>query len=170
MAKPITNIEADPNVQQEEVIQDLEMLIQQVAENRKAIQESLAILTELQEVGILDALKAILSKRNEIGSIAMGQVNQPGAHHFIKNGLSILALLASIEPNQLQPIFGGLAGGLERATEQQGKKESGGVWGFYKAMKDPNVNASIQMLIRFLEGMGKHLNESANEAPHDGRE
>jgi len=166
VAKPITNIETDPNTQQEESIQDLDALLRQVAESRKAIHESLTILSELQETGILDAAKAMLAMRTEIGGIAMEQINQPGAHHIIKNGISAVELLASIEPEQLQPLLVGLAGGLQHAAEPNEKSSTSGVWGIYKAMKDPNVSTAIQMLFRFLEGMGKQLNETAKETQH----
>lgn len=165
MAKPITNIKTDPTAQQEASLQDINALLHQVAENRKAIQESLAILSELQEIGILDAAKAMLAMRTDIGGIAMEQINQPGAHHIIKNGISAVEFLSSIEPNQLQPILGGVAGGLQYAAESDEDKGAIGVFGMYKAMKDPNVNTAIQMLFRFLEGMGKQLNETAKEPP-----
>ena len=165
MAKPITNIKTDPNANQEEVLQEMDALLRQVAESRKAIQESLAILSELQETGILDAAKALLTKRTDIGGIAMEQMNQPGAHHIIKNGISAVGFLASIEPNQLEPLLGGLTKGLQYAAEPNEVQGTIGVFGIYKAMKDPNVNTAIQMLFRFLEGMGKQLNETAKEPP-----
>jgi uncharacterized protein YjgD (DUF1641 family) len=158
MAKAIKQIERKQSNVEEERAEDMEAILKQIADNREAIQDSLIILEELHQSGILDMLKGFLRTKEKIGSIAMEQINQPGMHNIIKNGMSGVELLSSIDSDQLKQLLGGLTQGLQKASESTQKKEQIGVWGLLKSMKDPNVNASLNTMIHFLNGMGEGLN------------
>jgi len=163
VAKAIKRIELNQQSAEEEQQEDLKAILQQIADSRQTIQDSLKIMQELQESGLLDIVKGLLSKRVEVAKIAMQQLNQPGAHHLIKSGFALVGLLSAIEPAQIQRLFDGMAKGIEQAAEGPGEKKALSTWGLLKALKDPNISASIQMLLQFLEGMGSSLNESPNK-------
>ncbi|GAA0326056.1 hypothetical protein GCM10008967_15790 [Bacillus carboniphilus] len=159
MAKAIQQIERKQKNAEEERTEDLAAILTQIAENREAIQTSLMILQELHQAGILDMLKGLLRTREKVGSIAIEQINQPGMHNIIKNGMSAVQLLSSLDPNQLKQIFGGLSHGLHKASEGNEKKEQASMWGLMKSMRDPNVRTSLNTMVHFLNGMGEGLNQ-----------
>lgn len=159
MAKATRRIELKTKNIEEERQEDLGAIIQQIADNRAVIQDSLTILAELHESGLLDIVKGLLAERVKVSEIAIHQVNQPGAHHIIKNSFSIIGMLASIEPKQTGRLLESLSSGLESVAQQDQADKPMSIWGLTKAMKDPGINKSIQTLLSFLKGMGDSLNE-----------
>lgn len=159
MAKPIQQIELKNKSVEEERAEDLSAILKQIADNRDAIQTTLIILQELHEFGILDMMKGLLRTREKVGAIAIEQINQPGMHNIIKNGMSAVQLLSSIDPDQLKHMIGGMTQGLHRASEGHGQKNQANVWGLMKSMRDPNVRTSINTMMNFLNGMGEGLNQ-----------
>jgi len=164
MAEAIRRIEADPNNSKTEHEENLAAILEQIAANRKTIQDSLTILSELHESGLLAIVKGVLATRDKVGAIAMEQVNQPGMHHLIKNGINAIELLTAIEPEEIKQVFDSITSGLKHATQQTDQQPIKGTWGLLKAMKDPNVQASLTMMIKFLQGMGASLNASENKS------
>ncbi|SET37374.1 Uncharacterized conserved protein YjgD, DUF1641 family [Salinibacillus kushneri] len=160
MAKAITQIEKNQKNIQEERAEDLAAIVDQIADNREVIQDTLIILQELHNTGVLDMLKGLLRTREKVGAIAIEQLNQPAMHNMIKNGMNTIGLLSEMDPDQLQAIFGGLNQGLEKAAESTKKQEEMGIWGLMKSMRDPNVRTSMNTMVNFLNGMGSGLKSS----------
>ncbi|MRG85250.1 DUF1641 domain-containing protein [Salinibacillus xinjiangensis] len=158
MAKAITQIEKKQKNLQEERAEDLSAIVNQIADNREVIQDTLVILQELHEAGMIDMLKGFLRTREKVGTIAIEQLNQPGMHNIIKNGMNTIGLLANMNPDQLKAIFGGLNQGLEKAAKSTESQEQLGMWGLMKSMKNPSVKTSLNTMVSFLEGMGDGLN------------
>ncbi|QHS22378.1 DUF1641 domain-containing protein [Virgibacillus sp. MSP4-1] len=159
MAKAITQIEKKRKSKQEERTEDLSAIINQIADNREIIQDTLIILQELHATGVLDMLKGLLRTREKVGQIAIEQINQPGMHNIIKNGMNTIGLLAEMDSDQLKAMFSGLNTGLEKAAESAKAQEEVGLWGLMKSVRDPNVRTSMNTMVNFLEGMGNGLNQ-----------
>ncbi|MFZ3580158.1 DUF1641 domain-containing protein [Virgibacillus sp. DJP39] len=157
MAKATRQIERKESNVDEERAEDLNAILKQIADNREAIQDSLFILEELQESGVLPMLRGLLRTREKVGSIAMEQINQTSVHNMIKNGMSGIGLLSSIDPDQLNQIIQGLTKGLQKASESTDNQDQVGIWGLVKSTKDPNVRTSLNTMIHFLNGMGEGL-------------
>ncbi|MDC3414723.1 DUF1641 domain-containing protein [Aquibacillus sp. 3ASR75-11] len=158
MAKATTQIEKKESNVEEERAEDIAAIMKQIADNREAIQDSLIILQELHQSGVLDMVKGLLRTREKVGVLAMEQINQPGMHNIMRNGMNSIELLASLDPDQLKTVFGGLTQGLQKASESIETNEQMGAWGMLKSMRDPNVKTSLNTMAHFLNGMGEGLN------------
>lgn len=162
MAEPIKHIVKETKSAEQEQTEDIQAIMEQIAENRETIQDLLTIGRELHTSGALDIVKSLLVKRTEVSSIAMEQIDQPATLNILKNGMSGIGLLAMIEPEQLNRFFDGIKGGLDHVSEHR-QDHKVGVWGALRATKDPHIKTSIQTMLNFLEGMGKKLSEDQKQ-------
>ncbi|UOQ83498.1 DUF1641 domain-containing protein [Gracilibacillus salinarum] len=160
MGRAIKQIERIERSAEEIKADDLSAILTKVADNREAIEECLIIVEELHKAEVLPALKSFLKTRQEVGVLAVEQLNQPGMHNIIKNGMAMLQLLAAIDTAKLDQLTGGLNQGIEKAAKSTEHNEDIGLFGLMKATNDPNVKRSLNMMIQFLHGMGEGLAES----------
>lgn len=159
MAKAITNIERRIPNQAEEDAQAIQELLQAAANHSEPLMKLLDIIQELDRLGILDALQGILKNSEQIALIGLHQLNKPGAHRMIKNGMGAVQLLSQIDPAKLQTILQGVASGVEYAAKDEpGQKQ--GLWDILRTLRGPEASISLSMMTKFLQGMGKGLNKS----------
>ncbi|MCM3762979.1 DUF1641 domain-containing protein [Alkalihalobacillus oceani] len=159
MARKIEQIDKQMPDQVEINAEALKLLTDQIAENQRSLTVFLEIIEELHAAGILDLMKGLLKTRDKVGALAVEQLNQPGAHRMIKNGMSLLQTASQIEPEQLTRIMNGMTKGLQ-ATAQHSSNEPVSMWQMVKMMRDPHVNASLQTMLGFMQGMGQELNKN----------
>ena len=155
MAKPITHIEKKiPNAAEEQA-EAIAEILSLIAKNREAITTSLEILQELQSAGVLDMVKGLLRTRDKVGVLAVQQLNQPGMHKTIKNGINMIQLLGEIDPDKMNTLMKATNKGLDHIAENNEKQS---MWGLMRSMRDPDVLSSLSTMTGFLRGMGKELN------------
>ncbi|WP_085992148.1 DUF1641 domain-containing protein [Oceanobacillus senegalensis] len=159
MARAIRQIEKNQRSAEEERAEDIAAIIKQIAENREAIEDTLIILEELHQFGVLDMLKGLLRTREKVGAIAIEQLNQSGMHNIIKNGMSTVQLLADMDPEQIKTVFNGVNHGLKNVAETTNYNEDIGMWNLYKSAKDIKVRNSLNAMVQFLNGMSEGLSK-----------
>lgn len=159
MAKAITNIEKHIPNQKEEEAQAVQHILQAAASHSEPLIKFLDILQELDRVGVLDALQGILKNSEQIALIGMNQLNKPGAHRILKNGMGAVQFLSQIDPVKLQTILHGVASGVEYAANDAPTQKQG-LWDIVKTLRGPEASASLSLMTKFLQGMGKGLNET----------
>ncbi|MDB4867409.1 MAG: hypothetical protein JWR03_1742 [Cohnella sp.] len=159
MAKSITNIEKRLPNQEEEDAKAVQQLLKAVGNQRQALLGLLDVVEELQKLGVIDMMRGMLKNSKDIGEIAIEQVNKPGAHRIIKNGMAAVQFVSQVDPSKLQTLLSGLTQGMDAAVEQEPGRKHGGFWGVIKTAREPAVMSSIAMMMRFLKGMGNGLKQ-----------
>jgi uncharacterized protein YjgD (DUF1641 family) len=160
VAKSITNIEKRLPNQAEEDAKALQQILIAVGDQRQALLGLLEVVEELQKLGIIDMMRGLLKNSKDIGAIGIQQMNKPGAHRMIKNGMAAVQFLTQVDPAKLQTLLGGVAQGVDAAVEQEEpNQKQGGLWGMIKIAREPVVLSSIAMMMRFLKGMGSGLKQ-----------
>lgn len=162
MAKAITNIERYSPSPEEVKEQAIQQVLDAVSENHQALITLLDIVKELQEIGVLDILQGALKNRHDIGVIAVSQLNKPGMHHIMKNGMNALQFMGGLQPDKLQNILNAVDHGIDKMTETQNDKPMG-LLGMSRAMMEPNVTLALGSMINFLRGMGEGMNQAENK-------
>jgi uncharacterized protein YjgD (DUF1641 family) len=157
VAKPITNIEKTIPNKIEEEAQALEQLLKAVANQHQPMLKFLDILNELDRLGLLDAARGMLKNSHQIAYIGMNQMNKPGAHRIIKNGMGAITFLSMVDPDKLQTLLNGVASGIDHAVDDTPGKKQGGLWGMLKILREPQVMSSLSMMTGFLRGLGHGL-------------
>lgn len=157
MAQPIRSINKKQLTEEELKIEALEKLTKELAEKKEAMNQTLNILEELHDSGILEAALAMLKAKAQIAETALGQVTRKEVTNIINNAMGAAGMLSSIEPAQTQKVLSGVAKGFNTAMETP--EEKLGMLGLLKLMKDPDVNRAMGFGLRFLKGMGQELKE-----------
>ncbi|MCM3587577.1 DUF1641 domain-containing protein [Mesobacillus maritimus] len=166
MAKAIRQINKSTPNPVEEQMQAVTELMNAVTANKDALITTIDIIKGLNEMGVLDAAKAMLEQRTDIGAIAIQQLNQPNMHNTIKNGMNALKFIGSINPEQLQSILNGVTQGFERSAEVVKNGENQSLWKLGTSLRDPDVKASLSTMMEFLHGMGEAFNQDPQQGVH----
>lgn len=157
MAKATINIERskpDPVAEQAQAIQELTKAL---ADNHEGVIMMMEIAKELKEMGALELVLGLLKARKKVGYVAIQQMNQPGMHHMVKNLITLVQFMGTVQPSQLQGILHSVSKGIERSAEDAERGKTTGLWQMGKSLRDPEVNAAITMMLGFLRGMGEGL-------------
>lgn len=163
MARAIRQINKEvPNVQEEQD-QAMADIMRELAENREAIMKTLGILKGLHEMKVLEAVHALLEQRTEVGAIAIQQINQPGMHNIIKNGMGAVGFLGTLQPGQLNTILDGVGHGLKRLSKTGEKGEKQSIWKMRRRLRSPEIRAAMTTMVDFMEGMGEVFLQNKEE-------
>ncbi|MFC4769765.1 DUF1641 domain-containing protein [Effusibacillus consociatus] len=159
MAKPITKIAPVVLTEKEKEEQSLEKVVQDVARNAEGIQETLKLLQELHDSGILEALNAAIESKEQIAKIAVGQLLRPPVTNMINNAMATAGALAELDPEMTKKLVSSLTKGLQKAEEGLENNSRVGVFDLVKALKDPDINRAIGFGLNLLKGIGEGLKQ-----------
>ncbi|CAM3799325.1 DUF1641 domain-containing protein [Mesobacillus thioparans] len=155
MAKAIRQISRQLSNETEERSQAVEEILQALADNKEAVLSMIDMAKELHEIKVFEAAGSLLKQRNEVGVIAMQQVNQPAVHNVIKSGFGLFKFLGALQPSQLETLLNGVTLGLKRMSQtgEKGKKQS--IWKMRIRLRSPEIRAAMTTMVDFMEGMGE---------------
>ncbi|MEW8971177.1 hypothetical protein [Mesobacillus jeotgali] len=155
MAKAIRQISRQVPNETEERAQAVEEILQALADNKEAVLSMIELAKELHEVKVFETADSLLKQRNEVGVIAMQQVNQPAVHNIIKSGFGLFKFLGGMQPSQLETLLTGVSLGLKRMSQtgEKGKKQS--IWKMRIRLRSPEIRAAMTTMVDFMEGMGE---------------
>ncbi len=155
MAKAIRQISRQLPNETEERSQAVEEILQALADNKEAVLSMIDMAKELHEIKVFEAAGSLLKQRNEVGVIAMQQVNQPAVHNVIKSGFGLFKFLGALQPSQLETLLNGVTLGLKRMSQtgEKGKKQS--IWKMRIRLRSPEIRAAMTTMVDFMEGMGE---------------
>ena len=154
MAKSIRQIRREVPNEAEEQAQAINEILKELAENKEAVLSFIELAKGLHDMKVFDTAGALLKQRDEVGAIAIGQLNQPAVHNVIKSGFGMFKFLGSLQPSQLQMIFEGITLGLKRMSQT---KETGeeSILKMGKRLSRPEIRVAMETMFDFLEGMGE---------------
>ena len=155
MAKPISTIERLVVSDETKRAQDLKDIEASLAEHKEAVLETINLLGNLHDRGILSLLNGLFSQGDEVFRIMVQELNKPNNSRVLQNSLGLAGILGSIDIDRLKMLTEKANNGLKEATETDAVEEQGNVFELLKVLKDPEVNRSMRLMVRFLKGMGK---------------
>jgi len=157
MAKPITTINNPEPSEQEKQHQALDEVLRDLAQHAEGIRETIKLLHQLQESGILPALNAFVQAKDEVAKIAVGQLTRPPVTHAINNAMAAAESLTELDPQTTRKLLTGVTKGLQKAEQalQSGEKTS--LLHMLGAARDPDVKRAIGFGLNLLKGLGEGL-------------
>jgi len=159
MAKPITKIEEPILTEKEKKDQALEKVLQDLSQNTEGIKETIKLLQELHESGILGAINNLVEAKENVAKIAVGQMLRPPVTNALNNAMAAAGVLTELDPEITQKLVGGLSKGLQRAEEGFRANKKVSVFDLIKLTRDPDVNRVIRFSIDLLKGVGEGLKD-----------
>lgn len=159
MAKPITAFANKKKTEQELNSETLDHLVDNVIKHSDGLKQTIQLLQELHESGILEALVALVQSKEKVAKIAVGQMVRPPVTNMINNAMAAAGALTELNPEFTKKMVNGISTGLKNAEESVKKGEKAGVLDLLKAMKDPDMNRMLLFGIHLLKGIGEGLKD-----------
>ncbi|MGP4068351.1 DUF1641 domain-containing protein [Halobacillus sp. B29] len=156
MAKPITSIKKYEASREEQIEKDFEEVKAAIADNKTAILKGIDLLKALEESETLDAATAFTYKRKEILANIVEEINRDMYTGILENIPEIVYLLGDLDLKTVRDVTSKLNQGMEEMNAAASSNEKTSVLDLAKALKDPEINRSITMLMNFLKGMGRN--------------
>ncbi|MCQ6280878.1 DUF1641 domain-containing protein [Bacillus sp. EB600] len=159
MAKPIKLIKKVEFTEEQKKSQSLESLISEVAQNKDSLLDTLQLVQELHNSGILEALNSLVKAKEEVAKIAVGQMMREPVANIINNAMAAGGALTALEPETTKKLMGSVAKGLEKAEQGLQSNSKVGILDLLKVLNDPDINRAIGFGLNLLKGIGEGLKE-----------
>ena len=98
MAKEITLIKKKVVTEEEQKQQVADELLNELSNNREAVEETMQLLAQLQKAGILDAAISLLAAKEDVSKIAVEQLNREPVKNALNNMMGAGEALSSVDP------------------------------------------------------------------------
>lgn len=159
MAAPIRKIKRIELTEEQKEKQSLESLLTEVAQNKDSLLETLQLLQELHDSGILEAVNSLVKTKEEVAQIAIGQLTREPVINLLNNAMAAGGALTQMDPDTTKKLMGSVAKGLEKAEQglQSGSQTT--ILDLMKALKDPDLNRALTFGMNLLKGVGEGLKE-----------
>ncbi|WP_338469753.1 DUF1641 domain-containing protein [Niallia sp. XMNu-256] len=157
MAAPIRKIKRIELTEEQKKEQTLESLLSEVAENKDSLLETLQLLQELHNSGILEAANSLVKTKEEVAKIAVGQITREPVTNLINNAMAAGGVLTQMDPETTKKLMGSVAKGLEKAQQGLQSDSQTSILDLMKALKDPDMNRAITFGMNLLKGVGEGL-------------
>lgn len=159
MARPITTIKAKVLSEEEKQKEALDQLAAELAEREAALKQTLGLLGELHDSGILEAIGSMLKAKEDIAKIVVGQATRKPVTNTINHVMGAAGVLSEMDPALTKKLLGSLSAGMEEAQEHLKAPKKVRIIDLMKVINDPDINRALGFGIHFLKGVGKGLKE-----------
>ncbi len=124
----------------------------------KSIEELVELLLKLKESGLLDTLKAMLERYEDLMTLLAQDTRMFHAMAVMEGALNGLE---EADPGKLKWATMGMVNCLTKGMEEvyDGKVEKVGLVGLLKALREPEVMYGLGMLLTMARAMGKCMME-----------
>ncbi|TGB05141.1 DUF1641 domain-containing protein [Halobacillus salinus] len=154
MGKAITNINRYSVSEEEKRDKDFAEVKEAVADNKDAILKGIQLLKALEEGGTLDTAYAFTNAKRTALERVVQEISKEQYTPLLENLPSLIFLIGELDVNGIRDLTKRLNKGIEE-MEQVPSDEKSNVLDVMKALKDPDVNRSLTMMLGFLRGMGR---------------
>lgn len=157
MAEPITTIKKKIKSKEQIEQEKLAELQSVIAENDAALEKLLKITAELDRIGVIDSLEAMLYAKEDIAKVGLEQISREPITNMIKHGINLSEIATAISPETTEKLSDSIKGGINEAEMDAMNDEKISLFGLMKAVNDPDINRAMKFGLSFLKGMGKGL-------------
>ncbi|MBM7553018.1 DUF1641 domain-containing protein [Thalassobacillus pellis] len=155
MAKSLTTVKRMEVPKEVQVEKDVEEVKEAISENKEAILKGIKLLRALDDADTLQALTALTNHRKDAMGYLVKELNKPQYAKLLENLSGFAFLLGDIDVDAVRDMTGRINRGLEAAEQEDVSQEKTSYLDLAKALKDPDINRSVTMMLQFFKGMGK---------------
>jgi len=156
MAKPITNIERMKVSSRTIEKENMSQITEAISENKEAVLKGIQLLATVHESGILDMLHAVIKQRDVALANLVNELNKPKYTATLENLNKLFLFLGELNMDELHHLVQKVNEGLVDVRQLTSDKKTSYI-DLLKAMRDPDINKSVTMLLQFLRGMGSAI-------------
>ena len=155
MAKAIKKIKRIEISEEEKRANDLKEIEDALIDNKDALLETLSVVGGMKERGILTLMNGLFGEGDRVLKVIVDLLNVPENTTALKNLMLLFGAAGKINVQDLEPLLLKINAGIENVAENSEGMEKTGYLDLLRALKDPEINRSLTILITFLKGMGK---------------
>lgn len=159
MAAPITTIKKIQLTEEQIKEQKLENLKKLLSDNEDMVNQVFTIMSELNDIGALEAASKLIEAKEEVAHIALGQMTRKPVTNIINNMMGVAGALTELDPETTTKLIKGLNIGIDEANKAVEADEKVSVFKLMTLLKDPDVNRAMNFGIHLLKGLGKGLKD-----------
>ncbi|WP_377887662.1 DUF1641 domain-containing protein [Alkalihalobacillus sp. R86527] len=159
MAKAIKSIKKIELTEEEKRAQDLKEIEDALIDNKEALLETLDVVGHMKERGVISLLNGMFGEGDRVLKVLVDLLSTPENTMAIKNLMLLVGALGRINVKELEPLIERLNNGIENVSENEEIEHKTGYLDLIKALKDPEINRSLSILLLFLKGMGSEKNQ-----------
>ncbi|MGK9044463.1 DUF1641 domain-containing protein [Mammaliicoccus vitulinus] len=136
------------------VEENINEIKEQLAERKLAIEKGIDILDALEEAQALDAVHAAIVQRKVITGNLVTELNKEQYEGILSNLGQVLFLLGELDIEETSTFVKRINNGMKVANRANPNKKTS-VTDLLGALKDPEINQSVTLLLNFLKGMSR---------------
>lgn len=155
MAKPTRQINIAPVSEEESRKEALEEIQTALIDNKESVLSTIELLNNINKSGVTNLLNGLFSEGDKVLDVIVTEASKAENTNAIKNILLLMGTLGTLNIKELEPILLKVNNGVQRVSDDPEPDATTGYVDLFKKLKDPEVNRSLTLLIRFLEGMGE---------------
>ncbi|WP_409298548.1 DUF1641 domain-containing protein [Peribacillus sp. SCS-26] len=155
MAKAIKSIHRIEISEEQKRQNDLEEVQNALIDSKDSILEVLQTLNHMNDRGVLSLVSALFGQGDKVMDILVKKADTPETANTIKNLLLMVGVLGTLNVSQLEPLLLKVNSGIARVADAKDTEEKTGIFDIMRALKDPEINRSVTLLLTFLRGMGE---------------
>lgn len=159
MAKAIKSIKKIELSEEERRAQDLKEIEDTLIDNKEALLETLEVVGHMKDRGVISLLNGMFGEGDRVLKVLVDLLSTKENTMAIKNLMLLVGALGRINVKELEPLIERLNNGIENVSENEGGEHKTGYLDLIKALKDPEINRSLSILLLFLKGMGSEKEE-----------
>lgn len=154
MSEPISKIKRMEIPEEQNRENNLTETLDLISEHKAAIEKGIELLGTLEESGLLDTIHAFIKHKDTAVEATMEHLNVPKYSDTMENLMRLTLLAGSLNMDDIEHFAKRINEGASDARIAQNMEKTT-YTDLFKALKDPEINRSITMILEFLKGMGK---------------
>lgn len=154
MSEPISKIKRMEIPEEQNRENNLTETLDLISEHKAAIEKGIELLGTLEESGLLDTIHAFIKHKDTAVEATMEHLNVPKYSDTMENLMRLTLLAGSLNMDDIEHFAKRINEGASDARIAQNMEKTT-YTDLFKALKEPEINRSITMILEFLKGMGK---------------
>ncbi|GAB1612754.1 hypothetical protein AXY37_05810 [Mammaliicoccus lentus] len=133
---------------------DMKILQERLSDKKIAIEKGIDILDALEKAEALDAVHAAIVQRKVITGNIVTELNKEQYEGILDNIGNVLFMFGDLDLEEASVFVKKINNGMRVANRANSNNKTS-VKDLLGALKDPEINSSITMLLNFLKGMSR---------------
>src|SRR5690625_3151106 len=152
MAVPIRKIKR-MEISKEDIVEaDLAEVAEAVSNNKQTILKGIDLLATIEESGGIDIMNAFIKHRKVAMEKIINEINKERYAGSLENLMKLFILIGNINVEEIEPLVQKVNEGIDD-LQTIDETETTSYMGMLRALKEPEINRSITMLLQFLRTM-----------------
>lgn len=147
-----------------------EKLGESVHDSAPALDESLKLLRELHEHGVLDVLIKLVRGGEGLSASAIHILGGKSGTAILRNATELVKILDGLDHRELRALGHGLQLGVSQGAQHVAQGKGVGLGDLVGLMRDRDVQLALGAIFGLLKGVGRGLREARGEDTETGNQ